>query len=91
MPNYLPFSNGLSPMRAGQIARLFGDDLQTLSREFADANTYGAQQNTRADTQGNGLGMYPNAEHLFFGWLYDMHYEGACDGQAAARREQYDD
>lgn len=90
MPRYLPFSNGISSMRAQQIARMFRDDLSFLAAEFAQANIYGAELHTRADTAGQGAGMYPNAEALFMGYVYEMHREGQVDGMQAARHEQFD-
>ncbi len=90
LPDYLPSANTLDADRAQEIALSFGDDLVFLTRDHAMANTYGEQRKTQADTRGEGAGQFPNAERLFYGYVYEMHREADADSQAARRREEFD-
>ena len=87
LPHYLPESNTLTSRRAQEIALSFGDDLAFLEPEFAQANQYSQDRMTRADTRGEGLGKYHNAERLFFGYVYEMHRCAACESAEAMRHE----
>ena len=77
-------------MRAKQICREFGELFDAVQREFNDSNATGAQMMIRADSQGNGLGQYLNAERLFYSWLYEMHRVAHCDSVQSARNEWQD-
>lgn len=86
-PSYLSVANSISRERAQEIAESFGDHLDFLSDEFAYSNEVGQSAMTRADTRGHGLGMFHNAERLFFSHVYGLHYVAACESREAARHE----
>jgi len=90
LPRYIPASNSLTEERAQEIAKLFGDDLQDLQREFKDANEAGSRRLAHPDTRGNGLGQFHSAERLFFGYVYELHREAADDSAALAMRTEFD-
>lgn len=80
LPDYLATSNQLTESRADEIARKFGDCLEDNPKDFDYANECGQKL-----TPGKG---YPNAEKLFFGYLYDSWYTAACEDREAARNER---
>lgn len=85
MPHYLPAANTISVERAEQIAEMFGDSFQDLTREFSDANSYGIEPRT-----GIVYGQFSNAERLFFSYVYDLHYQAACESKESERYEFQD-
>jgi hypothetical protein len=85
MPHYLPAANTVSVERAEQIAEMFGDTFQDLMREFKDANDYGIAPRTSIVG-----GQFSNAERLFFSYVYDLHYQAACESRESARHEFQD-
>ena len=87
MPSYVWERNTITDEQAQQIAERFGDYLPDLHRELAQAREAGLSVMTRADTRGEGAGMFHNAEKLFFGYVYDLHYEAACDSESALRHD----
>lgn len=90
LPRYVPAANSLSDEAAAAIADKFGEVLDDVRDELAQANQYAAERVARADTRGDGLGLFRSAEHLFFGYLYELHREAYCDSIAAARSEFQD-
>ena len=90
-PLYKEVSNQLTRERAQEIAKLFFDDLMDLEEDFKYANSLTTEAQKRPDSAGNGLGKFLNAERLFFGYVYDRHYQGACESEEDARRHEYDE
>lgn len=87
MPSYVWQRNTITDEQAQQIAERFGDYLPDLQRELTQAREAGLEPLNRADTRGEGLGMFHSAEKLFFGYVYDLHYTAACDSESAQRHE----
>lgn len=85
MPRYVAEANKLSVERATEICALFGEDFACVQREFDGANAYFGQVLKQGDLRGNGAGMHSNAERLFFGYIYDLHYMAACDDASEAK------
>lgn len=83
MRHYNATANTLSAERAQEIAASFGECLADVASEFAYANECGQTRMDRADTNGNGLGLFHSAERMFFSHVYQLHFEGECDSLAA--------
>lgn len=89
LPRHLTEANNLTEELAVEIADKFGETLDDVRREFVQANESAAER-ARFSGASEGAGGFPNAYRLFFGYLYDLHYEAHCESQEAARREFQD-
>jgi hypothetical protein len=87
MPIYLRCSNRLDMEKAREIAGWFGAEANDYLEDFHYANSSATTRKTHADTRGNGLGLFLNAEALFAGYLYEYNRVSACESADAVRME----
>lgn len=86
LPHYVPHANRLADAEAAEIAEKFGECLDDVRSDLAQANEFASCPSGRADL----LGQFPNARRLLFGYLYDAHYEAHCDSESASRHDFQD-